>query len=226
MLFKINKSFKGLNKKHIHRDKNLRPLEQYQKTKHVPFLALTEITKKFNFLIDNVYIQVSDRVFQQCIGIPMETNCTPLLAELLLHDYKSTAMIHFSRGGTSPIPKSFSLTRPYINNLRYHNKPQFDKAIKKKKKKKKKKKLPIRTHPKNNLSEQRVAYLDHQLEIGKGRLVMSPHDKQDNFPFKVQNYPHLDRNVPFIPMCVVFINFFVAFVPVIDTRISSLTTNA
>ena len=64
-----------------------------------------------------MYIQVGDRVFQQCIGIPMGTNCAPLLTDLLLHDYESTAKILFSRGGTSPIPKSFSLTRRYIDDL-------------------------------------------------------------------------------------------------------------
>ena len=31
-----------------------------------------------------------------------------------------------------------------------------------------------------------------QLEIEKGKLVMSLYDKRDDFPFKVQNYPHLD----------------------------------
>ena len=73
-----------------------------------------EITIMLHFLLDNVYIQVGDRVFQQCIGIPVGTNCTPLLADLL-HDYESTAMIVFSQGG--PIPKSFSLTRRYIDDL-------------------------------------------------------------------------------------------------------------
>ena len=70
-----------------------------------------------HFLLDNVYIQVGDRVFQQCIGIPMGTNCAPLLTDFLLHDYESTVMNLFSQGGTSPIPKSFSLTRRYSDDL-------------------------------------------------------------------------------------------------------------
>ena len=82
-----------------------------------------------HFLLDNVYIQVGDRVFQQCIGIPMGTNCAPLLADLLFHDYESAAMILFSRGGTSPIPKSFSLTRRYIDGLITINNLRFDGAI-------------------------------------------------------------------------------------------------
>ena len=75
-----------------------------------------------HFLLDNVYIQVGDRVFQQCIGIPMGTNCAPLIADVL-HDYGSAAMILFSRGGARPIPQSFSLTRRYIDDLITINKP-------------------------------------------------------------------------------------------------------
>ena len=76
-----------------------------------------EITKMLHFLLDNVYIQIGDCVSQQCIGVPMGTNCAPLLADLLVHDYESTAVILFSRGGAGPIPESFSLTSRCIDDL-------------------------------------------------------------------------------------------------------------
>ena len=60
------------------------------------------ITKMLHFLLDNVYIQVGDHVFQQCTGIPMGTNCSPLLADLLLHEYESAATILVSRGVRIP----------------------------------------------------------------------------------------------------------------------------
>ena len=126
-----------------------------------------------HFLLDNVYIQVCDHVFQQCIGIPMGTNCAPLLADLL-HDYESTAMILFSWGGTSPVPKSFSLTRRYIDDLITINNLQFDGAIGKI--------YPSApTLKETNLSNHRVAYLDRQLEIKKGKLVISLYDKRGDF---------------------------------------------
>ena len=117
MLQDSRESFEGLDKKYISIDRNLRV--DWTNTKRRSMLLLTprEITKMLNFLLDNVYTQAGDRVFQQCIGIPTGTNCAPLLADLLLHDYESTAMILFTRGGTSPIPKSFSLTRRYIDDL-------------------------------------------------------------------------------------------------------------
>ena len=40
------------------------------------------------FVIDNFSI-FGGRVFQQTVGIPMSTNCAPLLADLFLYSYES-----------------------------------------------------------------------------------------------------------------------------------------
>ena len=34
------------------------------------------------FLIENIFVMFGGRVFQQTVGIPMGTNCAPLLADL------------------------------------------------------------------------------------------------------------------------------------------------
>jgi hypothetical protein len=39
----------------------------------------------FEFLIDNIFVLFGGRVFQQTIGIPMGTNCAPLLVDLFLY---------------------------------------------------------------------------------------------------------------------------------------------
>ena len=39
-------------------------------------------------LIDNIFVLFGEQVFQKPIGIPMDTNCAPLLANLLLHAYE------------------------------------------------------------------------------------------------------------------------------------------
>ena len=40
------------------------------------------ICKMIEFLIDNIFMQFGGRLFRQVIGIPMGTNCAPLLADL------------------------------------------------------------------------------------------------------------------------------------------------
>ena len=61
----------------------------------------------------------------------MGTNSAPLFAELLFHDYESSAMIRFSRTNGHPQAKLFELTRRYIDDLISVNNPRFDKAIEK-----------------------------------------------------------------------------------------------
>jgi hypothetical protein len=48
-----------------------------------------EIKKMLEFLIDNIYVVIGGEVVQQSVGIPMGTNCAPLLAELFLYSYKA-----------------------------------------------------------------------------------------------------------------------------------------
>ena len=40
------------------------------------------ICKMIEFLIDNIFVQFGGHLFRQAIGIPMRTNCAPLLADL------------------------------------------------------------------------------------------------------------------------------------------------
>ena len=42
-----------------------------------------------DFLIDNIFVEFGGRIFQQTIGIPMGTNCAPLLADLFLCSYEA-----------------------------------------------------------------------------------------------------------------------------------------
>ena len=43
----------------------------------------------FEFLIYNIFVMFDGRVFQQTVGIHMDTYCAPLLAELFLYSYEA-----------------------------------------------------------------------------------------------------------------------------------------
>ena len=49
----------------------------------------TDIINMLEFLIDNIFVMFGGRVFQQTVGIPMGTNCAPLLADLFLYSYEA-----------------------------------------------------------------------------------------------------------------------------------------
>ena len=41
------------------------------------------------FLIENIYVEYGGRVYQQTVGIPMGTNCAPLVADMFLYSYEA-----------------------------------------------------------------------------------------------------------------------------------------
>ena len=49
---------------------------------------MNQLIEMFNFLIDNVYIQIGSAVYQQTIGIPMGTDCAPLVADLFSYEFE------------------------------------------------------------------------------------------------------------------------------------------
>ena len=65
------------------------------------------------FLIDNIFVKFGGCLFHQVIGIPMGTNCAPLLADLLHYSYES----EFLRGGHRKLARSFNLCYRYIDDL-------------------------------------------------------------------------------------------------------------
>ena len=50
--------------------------------------TVNQLVEMFNFLIDNVYIRIGSAVYQQTIGIPMGTDCAPLVADLFFFSYE------------------------------------------------------------------------------------------------------------------------------------------
>ena len=62
------------------------------------------ICKMIEFLIDNIFVQFGGRLFRQVIGIPMGTNCAPLLADLFLYSYENNMI----KSGHRRLARSFN----------------------------------------------------------------------------------------------------------------------
>ena len=78
------------------------------------------ICRMTEFLIDNIFVQFGGRLFRQVIGIPMATNCAPLLADLFLYSYDN--MI---RSGHRRLARSFNLCYRYMDDLIVFNNKNF-----------------------------------------------------------------------------------------------------
>ena len=47
-----------------------------------------ELVTMIEYLVDNIFVQAGNKIFRQGIGIPMGTDCAPLLANLYLFHYE------------------------------------------------------------------------------------------------------------------------------------------
>ena len=45
------------------------------------------------FLLDNIFIQFDTKLYRQVVGIPMGTNCAPLVADLFMFSYERDFMM-------------------------------------------------------------------------------------------------------------------------------------
>ena len=77
------------------------------------------------FLIDNIFVQFGGRLFRQVIGIPMGTNCAPLLADLFLYSYENEFLDNMIRSGHRRLARSFNLCYRYIDDLIVFNNKKF-----------------------------------------------------------------------------------------------------
>ena len=48
-----------------------------------------DVIKMLKYLIDSIFVEFNGWICQQTIGIPMGTNCTPMLADLFFYSYEA-----------------------------------------------------------------------------------------------------------------------------------------
>ena len=78
--------------------------------------SFDKLREMLEYLIDNIYIVVGNRVFQQHIGIPMGTDCAPLLANIYLFYYEYNYMKNLMKLDYGKALK-FNFTARYIEDL-------------------------------------------------------------------------------------------------------------
>ena len=91
-------------------------------------LMVQQVIDLFNYLINNIYIQVGSVVFKQAIGIPMGTDCAPLIADLFLFSLKFDFMRDLLRKDLLAA-RRFCRTFRYIDDLLTLNNSSFKNSI-------------------------------------------------------------------------------------------------
>ena len=118
----------------------------------------------FEFLIDNIFDMFGGRVFQQTVGIPMGTNCAPLLADLFLYSHEADFIQGLLKKNKKKLARSFNFTFRYIDDVLPLNNSRFGDFVDRI--------YPIQLETKDTTdTDKSVSYLDLHLEIdSEGRL--------------------------------------------------------
>ena len=85
--------------------------------------------KMIEFLVDNIYVRFGGQLFRQMVGIPMGTNCAPLLADLFLYSYENEFLDKFIKEGKRKLGRKFNLSYRYIDDLISFNNKRFKEFI-------------------------------------------------------------------------------------------------
>ena len=76
-----------------------------------------KVTNALIYLLDNIYIRFGSKLYRQNVGIPMGTNCAPLVADLFLFCYERDFMKSFTKEKRYDLIDAFISTSRYLDDL-------------------------------------------------------------------------------------------------------------
>ena len=74
-------------------------------------------------------IRFGSKLYRQIVGIPMGTNCAPLVADLFLFCYERNFMLSLSDNNQADIIKAFNSTSRYLDGLLNIDNPYFEQMV-------------------------------------------------------------------------------------------------
>ena len=156
-----------------------------------------------HYLLNNIFIRIGSKLYRQIVGIPMGTNCAPLVADLFLFCYERDFMLSLSDNNQTDIIETLNSTSRYLDDLLYIDNPYFEQMV-------------VQIYPtelqlnKANSSDAEAPFLDLNLSITNGIVFSKIFDKRGDFNFEIVNFPFLDGDVPrSLPMVYVLLSLFV-----------------
>ena len=132
-------------------------------------------------LLNNIFIRFGSKLYRQIVGIPMVTNCAPLVADLFLFCYERDFMLSLSDNNQADIIEAFNSTSRYLDDLLNIDNPYLEQMV-----------GPI--YPtelqlnKANSSDTEAQFLDLNLSITNGIVSSKIYDKRDEFNFEIDNF--------------------------------------
>ena len=129
-------------------------------TKRYKLWSYQNVCEALIYLLDNIYIRFGTKLYRQIVGIPMGTNCAPLVADLFLFCYERDFMTSLSDVKQAEIIEAFKSTSRYLDDLLNIDNLYFE--------------------GKANTSDTEAPFLDLHLSISNGFVSSKIYDKRDD----------------------------------------------
>ena len=145
--------------------------------------------------MDNIYVRFGGQLFRQMVGIPVGTNCAPLLADLFLYSYiyENEFSDKLIKEGRRKLARKFNLSYRYIDDLISFNNKRFKEFISDIYPKK-------LTISETTESTSVASYLDLLfIRDNSNNITTKLYDKRDTFIFHIVNFPFMSSNIPSAP---------------------------
>ena len=151
-----------------------------------------EVCEAFTFFMENIYLRFDGMVYKQIVGIPMGTNCAPLIADLFLYCYERDFMSNLQKSKRFDLIDKFNDTSRYLDDIFTIDNPAFVDHIPDIYRRE----LPLN---KANASDIEKSFLDLNIKVFENNMHNSVYDKRDDFGFPIVNFPWLSGDVPRLP---------------------------
>ena len=175
-----------------------------EKPKKYHAWSCQNVCDALTFLLDNIFIQFGTKLYRQVVGIPMGTNCAPLVADLFLFCYGRDFMMSLSDDKQADVIDAFNTTSRYLDDILNINNVYFEGVVSQM--------CPSGLQLSGaSASDTEAAFLDLHLSISNGVVSAGVCDGRGDFGFGIVNFPFLDGDVPRSASCGVCVSRLVRF---------------
>ena len=156
------------------------------------------------FLLDNIFVRFGTKLCRQVVGIPVGTNCAPLVADLFLFCYERDFVMSLSDDGRAGVVGAFGTASGCLDDILDIDNVCFENMV-------------SQICPSGlrlggaNASDAEAAFLDLHLSISNDIVSTKICDKRGDFGFEVVSFPFLDGGVPHSASCGVCVSRLIRF---------------
>ena len=150
---------------------------------------MEDIKSVLNYVIDNAFFQVGNKVFRQIIGIPMGSDPAPFIANLFLYIYENRFMTNLKKDDLARAKNLRHVFRFIDDLISLNDNDEFMRSHKEIYPPE----MELKVENENNFS---ASFLDLALAVSEGVIDTKLFDKRDAFNFSVVRMPYKCSNIP------------------------------